>query len=193
MSVIPIGHGEAVVELGLRGEAGPALNIFGFAYDVNTPAQTVADDIAGVLDNDPGYRGLLSVEVDINSVLVRCKADAGEPLIAEATIGLAGTVAGGSPPPQVALLIQKITGRAGRVNRGRMYIPAPSEANVDETGRYTSAQTAAFQADADAFLSQLDTAGYPMALLHTDPAISPTDVVSLRVDNLVATQRRRLR
>lgn len=193
MSVIPVGHGEAVVTLTIPGDAGPALNIFGFAYDVATPAATVASDIAGVLSSTSGYRGLLPSVVTLSSVLVRCRADAGDPLVAEETISLAGSLAGNTPPPQTALLIQKITGRAGRKNRGRMYIPANDESILNDAGVYGSTETAGFQTKADSFLAALDTAGYPMVLLHTSVADAPTDVVSLVVQSKVATQRRRLR
>ncbi len=193
MTYIPEGHGEAVVTIDIPGDAGPALTIFGFAYDVATPASTVASDLATALQSPSGIRLFLNANHTLESVLVRCRADAGDPLIAEAAIGQVGMTSGAMPPPQVATLIQKISGRAGRKNRGRMYLPSPAESVLDDDGNYLSGTMTTFQNAADFFMGQLDTAGYPMAILHTSPLDAATAVVSLNVRSKCATQRRRLR
>lgn len=103
-----------------------------------------------------------------------------------------GTSAANSPPPNVALLVQKQTGLGGHANRGRMYLPwSCDESGLDEAGRVeptvVSATTDAF----NALLADLDTAGVPMCILHTGAGV-PARVLSGACEGLVATQRRRL-
>lgn len=63
----------------------------------------------------------------------------------------AGTRASGSCPPQVAAVVTRRTGLAGRANRGRIYVPAIPESD-HENGKCT----AAFFVQLIAFASFLD-------------------------------------
>lgn len=122
---------------------------------------------------------------------------------------VAGTLTYGSPgtaskvPSNVALLVRKITGRGGRRGRGRIYVPwLINDGEVDDVGVLTGVARGAFQVAFDAWLVQLAAAAptgpnAPMYVLHssggsTSPG-SPNEVTDLVVDQLVATQRRRLR
>lgn len=112
-------------------------------------------------------------------------------------------------PQNCSLLIKKKTARAGRRNSGRMYIPAGymAEADVSATGEHAGPAHGSYTAYANNFYdSLLDTSapvGQPPAsflvmLLHSEPpgggeAPVPTEVTSLTVDPIIATQRQRLR
>lgn len=117
------------------------------------------------------------------------------------TYGAPGTAQ--KVPSNVALLVRKITARGGRRGRGRMYVPwIVNEGNVSDVGLLDGAYRASLETAFDNFLTDLAAAAptgpfAPMYLLHssggsTSPG-SPNEVTDLVVDQLVATQRRRLR
>lgn len=124
-------------------------------------------------------------------------------------LGTAGTSAGTAGSPQVAYLIRKNTALGGRQGAGRMYQPGWSETDVDSTGTISGGTRTGLQTAWSAFLAGLSSVSYPMYLLHSHGAITtmrdanlyvrtvapraPTEVTSLSVDSVVATQRRRLR
>jgi hypothetical protein len=107
-------------------------------------------------------------------------------------------------PPQVACLVKKSTGVAGRKNRGRTYFPYMLQTTaINETGTISSGTLTAFQASLDTFMSTLGTDSQPMVIANkvfntplpphyvTDINQGP-GVTSYKVEPLVATQRRRL-
>jgi len=193
VSVIPSGFGEASVEIGISGDAGPAYVVFGYEFPGGGNPQSNANTLAGILGTSPGFRSLTSSANTLRSVTVR-ENYAGPFLnVAEATINSVGTLVGAPPPAQVAYLLQKSTGLAGRPNRGRMYVPAANEDEIDGGGFLSAPAVADRQASADLFFNALVSASLPLYILHTSAAIAPTEVNSLEVDGKVATQRRRLR
>lgn len=105
---------------------------------------------------------------------------------------LPGTQSGQQAPPNTAMLVKKITGLGGRKNRGRFYIPGISDDAVSSNGTILPGSLVLWQAEATTFLADLDTRGLPMYLLHNSSS-DPTEVSSLGVDGIAATQRRRLR
>lgn len=108
------------------------------------------------------------------------------------------------PPPQIAVLIKKSTGVGGRQNRGRMYLPySLQEDGVNETGTILGSLLTTLQTAWTAFLAGLQSDGYGMVLAnrHFNTPLPPHyvtsvtgsgDVTSLTVEQLCATQRRRL-
>lgn len=95
--------------------------------------------------------------------------------------------------PNVAILVQKRTPLGGRRNRGRFYLPFMlSQDDLEENGIIGTVALTATQTECNDFLTALQTADIPMFLLHSDGG-SPTVVTSLVVQQLAATQRRRLR
>jgi hypothetical protein len=118
-----------------------------------------------------------------------------------------GTNSAASPPPNVALLVKKVTQFAGRANRGRLYLPwGISEENINEAGVVESGARAGAQGRFDNWLAALDLAHYPLVIANRvydlpwdDPerVLVAThigkNVTALIVDQLVGTQRRRLR
>lgn len=132
--------------------------------------------------------------------------DAADDLIVESTTGaITGGASGNFIAPNVALLVRKKTGLGGRRNRGRSFLPGViDETQVNYLGQLVTASRDAFQIDADQWIDALagDDLGTspmtPMVILHSpDPVtgavLAPTPVTTLEVDDMVATQRRRLR
>ena len=107
---------------------------------------------------------------------------------------IAGTGGTGLVTPNVAMLVKRNTGFAGRKNAGRMYWPwTLAEGNVDQLGVIDATTTAAWQTAFNAVFTALTAiSNTTPAILHADGSL-PTAVTSFTVENQVATQRRRLR
>lgn len=193
MSVIPVGYGEATVRINTVAQGGPAYVVFGYEVGIGSDATASATNIADTLNNNPGLPTFLVTTYVIDEVVVR--QNDGDPFLATATASVNAPGLFGSSPasPQVSTLIQKLTGFAGKQARGRMYVPGLNRDEISVTGTIGSTRLSQLQTAADQFLIDLTTNGCPMVLLHTSPAVPPTVVTSLNVDDLVATQRRRLR
>lgn len=111
-----------------------------------------------------------------------------------------GGTAYSAPPANVAVLVTKNTATLGRRGRGRMFLPFyVAESAVDESGTIDSNVMDDFQGNFDAWLALLQAA---------DPTLNPVlnstngpgtlqrvarQITGFRVENKVATQRRRLR
>lgn len=117
----------------------------------------------------------------------------GAPLSGPGTLTASGGSSFNCLPANVACLVRKTTGLGGRKGRGRMYVPwfLPDEA-VSERGEIDITSLGVRQDDVAALLLALDSNGVPMVLLHND-STTPSPVLALTVDGVVATQRRRLR
>lgn len=104
----------------------------------------------------------------------------------------AGHVAGGAggdlAPPSVAFLAKKITGFLGRENTGRMYLVGVNEDDVHTNGTIEATKFENLQDGLNGFLSDLGAGGVGMFLNG-----GTSSVVSLQLEEMVATQRRRLR
>jgi hypothetical protein len=103
-----------------------------------------------------------------------------------------GTVGGGSVPPNSAYLLKKTTALGGRKHRGRSYIPGVPREWVDGSGAISTTHQTAVNNAALAFLDFLGAVDCSMQLLHTGTE-TPDEVISWNCQQLLATQRRRLR
>jgi hypothetical protein len=74
-----------------------------------------------------------------------------------------------------------------------MYLPGVPISASTTFGEFISANRDTWQADADALVEAITTAGYPPVLLHGHADDAPTAISSLVVETVLATQRRRLR
>lgn len=112
-------------------------------------------------------------------------------------VNLPGVDAAGSIPINGALLVRKLSGLAGRANRGRMFVPPYGLGEEDVTQAGYIDPTALITAQS-LYTNWLDvfeatTVGNVMVIHHADPLVTPTPISNLEVDNRIATQRRRLR
>ncbi len=95
--------------------------------------------------------------------------------------------------PQVTILVRKVTARGGRQGRGRMFHPGVEEGSTLSGGLFLASALASLITSFENFRTDLANAAVPMVLLHNDPLLLPDTITSLDVQQLVATQRRRLR
>lgn len=119
---------------------------------------------------------------------------------AASTVAITGSATGlDSPPPNVSMVIRKNTDRAGRQFRGRLAYPAGflDETTIDADGNFGSGVRTAWQGIVNATMSALSAATFNMALIHGPDKLGvtplPTLVTTVEVQQLVGTQRRRLR
>lgn len=108
-----------------------------------------------------------------------------------------GGFAGTCSPPNVSYLIRKNTAAGGRQFRGRMYIPGVAESAVNESGLVLAATVTALQAAVEDLAGVLVGVNAIPVLLHEPPKVGaeppPTLILDYSAENMVATQRRRLR
>lgn len=191
MPIIPAGFGQATLVFSIPSPSSPANVTFGFQDIPASGADTLAESIWDAFV----AAGSLITRLDANTVLTECRIlrrTAGGELEAGVHVeNRNGPIGGEGNPPQVALLVQKLTGLAGKRRRGRMYIPGAT--GVLETGAFSAAAQAANTAAANTFLSTLNTSTVDMYLLHSLVGDSPNAVTSLVANPLSATQRRRIR
>lgn len=109
--------------------------------------------------------------------------------------GATGGTSSEKLPQNCALLVTKQTSLGGRRGKGRCFLPGVlNEAGVDAVGQLTEADRAAWQLNCNEWRSALEDVDLPMVVLHENPpALAPTPVISLVVDPVISTQRRRLR
>jgi hypothetical protein len=93
----------------------------------------------------------------------------------------------------VAVLIRKRTPFGGKTGKGRMFFPGIAENYTQSGGLLVASDRTAMQNQADIWLAAHDTAGVPIQLLHSAAGLAPFVVTDLEVQQLLATQRRRLR
>lgn len=117
----------------------------------------------------------------------------------DAVVTAAVGTGGGTPlPNNCAYLVKKSTDLGGRRNRGRMYLPCPSEADVDGAGLVLSASVTALNVQTAKLLpgGAIHTAfgvlGDPV-VLHESGSQTPATISSLTCQTKIATQRRRMR
>ena len=193
MSVIPVGYTEAVWQFTTPGDEGPSLCVTGHDTQGLGSLLAVLDAIEPAFSDDPSLLNNVSQDYTLAQVEVRWRQDAGDPVVGIRTINEVGRSANASVSPQVSYLLHKLSGRAGRKNRGRTYLPGVTQSVLDAAGFISGTALTNLAARGAAMLSQWAIAGAEMVILHTDPADSPTTVVSWEPASKVATQRRRLR
>ena len=180
-----------------------------FSVNVSgTPSPSVAQDaIDDFTDNfTTNILPMLDSEVQCPPPEIRLGDGSDTPFLA---VNNGTTLTGGSSdttvPPQVALLAKKTTPLGGKKNRGRTYWPFILPTNkVNETGVIDATFQSSVQTNFTAFLNQLVTDTTPMCISHKtfNVPLPPHYVVGIhtgplvtqyQVENLVATQRRRVR
>lgn len=158
------------------------------AFDV-TPA-TIAGEVVTLLGT-LNYEDLISSSVEVPEVRVKNGPDVNGPSAVDDT-GIVGSIGGQAAPPNVSLLVHKLTAVGGRQGRGRLYMPGIAEASLEAGGGVEAALLADAQTFFSAFRTGMAFLNRPLALLHAD-ASEPNEVTTLTVDARFATQRRRMR
>lgn len=191
---IPIGFGRVTMGYTRPGDAEPMLNVFGVATALSgfSVATAVLNAWTSALKGDQASNIFLEfVRFEQGSLT-------GAPpyLVFQDDFHEAGGASAyGQPPPNVAVLVKKVTAAAGRQGRGRLYWPVIGDDFTNNVGILDSAVLADLQSAFTTFLGDLAGEDVAMYLLHGagQPITDPTEVVQLLVDSKAATQRRRLR
>lgn len=120
-------------------------------------------------------------------------ADPSAPLVYEAAGSDAGSGAAALISPNVSLLATKRTLLGGRQGRGRMYLGPPREGEVTDEGVVGGTYLVGVQTALDTLVADVETIiGGDAYLLHSGPSPAPTLIQSITIQDVVATQRRRL-
>lgn len=196
---IPVGHADVAWIFSLINDPEPIMTTFSMDFPTE-PTVANANSLHNIFATR--FAPVISNQYQLESVHILYQADANNQIAVDSdavAIQMQGT---GTPLPQnCTYLIRKRTMFAGRKNRGRMYIPGVAEASVSSTGELATADLANVQTRATGFLADISAIGVP-ELIHscshliTEPPCvpgSPTTVISLQVDDVIGTQRRRLR
>jgi hypothetical protein len=165
------------------------VDLTGFSGDAVDFADAAVDawDTAGV-------NGIQCTEVGLIRTLVKMGPDATGPSHERSSL-IGGAVTATVVPPNVALLVRKITDLGGRAGRGRLYLPGLDEDEVNGQGTISGGLASTAQGVFNALATALIGADLFPVVLHGEgsPITTPTPITSLSVDSTVATQRRRLR
>lgn len=177
-----------------------AVNVFGLQQN---PLITDPAEVAGILHNAWGtfISSVIASDVTLEETRVKFGPNEDGPF-ASAGTPKAGVLTGTSGPPSVAILVKKNTALGGKSGSGRWYAPGLSEELVSRTGHLDVAHLGNLNDAYGGFLESINSSAGPMFLLHshgtrpdgtTVPLRAPTEVNSLTVDPVAATQRQRMR
>lgn len=198
MALIPAGYLEATFVWRRVGASRDATCSIGFDdADFNSDSPTTMSSelyTAFTSSGKPGNASDMITDWTFQGVAVTKQLEDG-PLLGSTMTPITGAATGSAVPPNCAVLINKVTLSGGRRNRGRLFVPPtfPSEGAVDSAGTIASTQLGFLQTYWSSFQAAALAAGYTPVLFHNAAPYTPTDVASLLVQPLMATQRRRMR
>lgn len=179
---------------------------FGFSHGIDVltagphSAQDIADDAAHAFTSGYHMANVYNAWTFQRTHVIY--NDGGDFFSADSLVGTAGTGgAGAVNTANLALIVQKSTGRAGRQYRGRMYWPCLSllDADVSNAGVIDPTVRGVIAGNVGAFQTALEAESTVnrLVLLHGAPKVGPTPnptaVTLWTVESLCGTQRRRMR
>lgn len=192
---IPVGFGQAALRFSLAGTSREKLCTFGYDPPTTDPtvhAQAITDAFTAA--NRPGVSLQIQEGWSYLGVRVTEMTDTG-PVTGEAADLVDGAMTGGALPPNAAVLIRKNTAAGGRRNRGRLFVPPiyPPETNVSPSGIIADTQLDNIQLWWTNFFTAVSVAGLEPVILHSSAPFTPTPITGWVAQDLIATQRRRMR
>lgn len=192
--IIPTGYAQAnLLFTGLAAPRGAQIEL-GVALDVGMSNPLAIG--AAIYDAwEANLLPLQSTSITLSGCRVKVGPNASGPDGTYVESDAGGNTSSPAMPPQVALLAKKNTDLGGRAHKGRMFIPGAIENAADASGAVSDATIAAYNTALAAFLVAVAASPSPtgLVLLHTDPLVAPTPIVSITLTALVASQRRRVR
>jgi hypothetical protein len=187
--IIPVGYSKVTFRWIGNGAPTGAECVFGVINGPNATPLVIANAIAGLYAThlDP----ITSAALTLAELRVKNGPNEDGP-IAVITPNNQGAAGEECTPPNVAILVKKVTAEGGRRNRARMFYPGPQEVSVFSNGLLSQPYVATLQTAFSNFHASLANANYQMVVLHS-LAGPPTPVTGLAVQIQAATQRNRLR
>lgn len=200
--VYPFNYGHATLWHRLTGDPEEQSVTFDF-YDPNAVPIT-PDQLAQVIYTAWVGTGKMFVPANVSNTLTAVRVDLVvwreedvPQKIGTYSANTAGTRSSSPPPSNCAFFVRKYTGNAGRKYKGRFYWPAGYMvgADISAVGSITASPgLATLQTQLNNFFTALDTAGITPVIVHNDNnATPPTPITSFIGQQIIATQRRRLR
>lgn len=166
---------------------------FGWTVDItHGSGPAYGDGVLSSLNGSTAFKALFPNEQHWGP----CKVsylDGGDLSVTEVdygTVVLTPTGASDPLPPEIAMCVSLRTALAGPAHRGRMYLPSPTTATMDATGRFT---TAACSTVASVLATAMAVAdfGVNAIVVLSRTHNSAQDIVRLEVGNVPDVQRRR--
>lgn len=128
MTNIPIGNSQVTIKFLMPSPGG--LRNAALVFGVATSPDPVTLTQIITLYNDDVFHDLGSDKVSIVGGRMTDNV-----AIADSSVSFTGGHGGALPPPNVSLLVKKVTGLGGRINQGRMYPPGLVYENTyDDSG-----------------------------------------------------------
>lgn len=162
--------------------------------DLTDWAQRIRDEKITGQDYTPALLDPLSTQGTIDTVRTEWRNEEGLQQAAQATgapiVGTSTSVR----PPQLAYVVSLITGRPGRSYRGRIYWPAIASPVISNQGVIQASAVVALAerwAEALRQFGERSTAEDLYPVVHSGVKNEVTRVTSVRVGNVIDTQRRR--
>lgn len=187
--IIPAGYAKATYRFTGDAVNFPANVTLGINNGDDLDASTLASALANAMVDN--ILPDISNQLFFESILVKLGPNDTGPF-AQLDVGEVGGASLINVPPQVSLIVQKVTASGGRANRGRLFMPGITRDSTNQQGEVLPANLTTFQADWDAFYADVTTGATSPVVLHSG-AGAPTEITSLNVESLLATQRRRQR
>jgi hypothetical protein len=156
-----------------------------------TPTQ-VATEVSNIFE--ARWKSAMPSSITHSKVRVKFGPNEDGPFV-DGGSSFAGTYSTAVDSPQVAVLMRKDTGFGGRHGSGRLFMPIVPEADTQSGGNIDPTALAALQSRATTWIADLLAGTYVdgMHLLHNAAPPNPYLVTGLSVQQLLATQRRRIR
>lgn len=194
--LIPEAYGLAAYRFAITGDPEEMIVTLGHDVQVFTPS-TVANALQDAFA-DTVFTPFAGAGVSFLGVRVQSgtnPAGTGPFVVSESSNPV--VVSAGSSelvPQNTALLVRKQTAAPGRRGRGRMYFPGTiTETTCSSIGVLTGAALTVRQTALNAWHARLMTDQLTPVLLHADGDPTPNEITAFLAQQVVATQRRRLR
>lgn len=200
--VIPPGFAQASVQIRMDGDPDPWYITHGIDLTENTTTfQFAASKVVGAWTEN--ILAQLPTSARVSGVQLQIGQDGPDNLTLFFPYDIQGGSTGDKLPQNCAALVTKVTERAGRTGKGRVFIPSLLlDSVVNNIGVISGDAMSALQGDLDQILPYLaepipgNDSVTPMVLLHNagvPGGTTPTPVTDLVLQPVIATQRRRLR
>lgn len=200
--IIPPGWLQAVYTFELTGDPEPMVITCGHKIDSGSGGNGPDSPNTLLTAFAANWMSEMSNQYKLVSCTSYVGQDGGSPAVYVSTLGpYPGENSGSVVPQNTAYLIRKRTDVAGKRGRGRFYLPGVRESVVDQAGNVHPDQVTAINLAASNWYDDLTSSPgltyYPPYVLHRSEGIgiepAPSAITSFRCENIVATQRRRLR
>lgn len=193
MAVIPAGYAQCNVRFTGTPVPNGAEITFGVAIGDKNTAEEVFTGVSAALTSS-GFLAPFTSNMTATSVLVKLGPNLDGPM-QEFPIHIEGLATTEGLSPNTACLVRKGGALGGRMNQGRLFIPGVPEGAATNDGKLSSGFLSAAQTGMTALRDDLLENGVEMVILHSEGGTSrpPVSVLTLTVQSVVATQRRRLR